>query len=67
MPRKKQLAFDAVLDGVRVRMYITRNEWWAVYNDDDVDDPEANVMCYPKIGTADAWAHQARKEYRASD
>lgn len=64
MPSQRQPKFDGVLDGVRVRIYATRSEYEAVYNDDDVMDPEADVMLYPKLGDAEAWARQARLEYK---
>ncbi len=62
---KRQAKFDQVIDGVRVRIYATRSEYEAVFNDDEVDDPQAQVLCYPKMGGADTWARQARLEYRS--
>lgn len=55
---------DEVIDGVRVRVFATRSEYEVIYNDDDIEDPEANVMVYPKIGQPDAWARQGRLEYK---
>ena len=61
-PRKPKL--DEVIKGVRVRVYATRSEYEVVFNDDDVDDPEAQVLCYPKMaGGPNVWAHQGRAEY----
>lgn len=64
MPSPRRPKFDGVLNGVRVRIYATRSEYEAVYNDDDVADPNANVRVYPKMGAPDAWAAQARLEYQ---
>lgn len=61
---KKQPKFDDVIDGVRVRVYATRQEFEVIYNDDDIEDSAAQVRCYPKIGPADAWAHQGRLDYK---
>jgi hypothetical protein len=59
--RKPKL--DEVIKGVRVRVYATRSEYEVVFNDDDVDDPAAQVLCYPKTAGPNAWAHQGRAEY----
>jgi hypothetical protein len=59
--RKPKL--DEVIKGVRVRVYATRSEYEVVFNDDDVDDTSAQVLCYPKMGGLNVWAHQARAEY----
>lgn len=67
MATKKKPKYDEVLDGVRVRVYATRAGYEIVYNDDDIDDPNANVMIYPKVGPAEAWATQGRLEYVAPD
>ena len=55
--------FDEVLDGVRVRVFSTRSEFEVVFNDDDIDDPSAQVLCYPKFLGVNTSAHQARLEY----
>ncbi len=55
--------FDEVIDEVRVRVFATRSEYEAVFNDDDIDNPSAQVLCYPKLGGPDVWAQQARLEY----
>ena len=55
--------FDEVLDGVRVRVFSTRSEFEVVFNDDDIDDPIAQVLCYPKFFGVNTSAHQARLEY----
>ena len=57
--------FDEVIDGVRVRVFAARTEYEVVFGDTDVSDPEAEVFCYPKVGTADVWARQARLEFGA--
>lgn len=59
---KRQPKFDGEIDGVRVRVYATRTEYEVIFNDDDIADKGAKVLCYPKIGTAEAWAHQGRLE-----
>ncbi len=56
-----------MLDGVRVRVYSTRTEYEVIFNDDDIADPNAQVMCYPKFGTVNAWAHQGRADYTPED
>jgi hypothetical protein len=56
--------FDEVIKGVRVRVYATRSEYEVVFNDDDVDDPNVLVWCYPKMGPPNIWADQARLEYK---
>jgi hypothetical protein len=61
---KRQPKFDEVINGVRVRVYATRSEYEVVFNDDDVDDLTAQVLCYPKMGDVDTWAHQGRAEYK---
>lgn len=64
---KRTPKYDGTIDGVRVRIYATHTDYEAVFNDDDPDDPEANVLCYPKMGdpteAPTVWAHQARLEY----
>lgn len=55
--------FDDVLDGVRVRVYATRTEYEVIFADGDIDDPAAEVFCYPKIGGADGAARLGRREY----
>lgn len=59
---RKKPKFDDVIDGTRVRVYATRIEYEVVFDDDELDDPDAEVLVYPKIGTPDAWAHQGRLE-----
>jgi hypothetical protein len=54
---------DEVINGVRVRVYATRSEYEVVFNDDDVDDPTAQVLCYPKFLGLITTAHQGRAEY----
>lgn len=55
---KRQPKVDEVIEGTRVRVYATRSEFEVLVGDGDIADPEAPVWCYPKIGTADAWARQ---------
>lgn len=57
--------FDEVLDGVRVRVFATRSEFEVLCGEEDIDDPAAFVWCYPKVGPPDAWAAQARLQYRS--
>lgn len=57
--------FDEVLDGVRVRVYSTRSEFEVLVGDGAIDDADAFVWCYPKVGTPDAWAAQARLQFRS--
>lgn len=61
---KRQPKVDRIIDGVRVRIYASRSDYEAVFNDDDIDDPAAQVLLYPKAGSADVWADQARIEYK---
>jgi hypothetical protein len=60
----RQSKYVAVLDGVRVRVYATRTEYEVVFNDDGVDDMSARVLCYPKTGGTEPWAHQGRAGYK---
>ncbi len=55
--------FDQVLEGIRVRVYATKDEYEVIFNNDDIDDMAADVRCYPKMGGPEAWAHQGRLEY----
>lgn len=64
---KKQPKFDGIIRDVRVRVYATRDAYEVVFNDDDYEDPNANVLCYPKLGAPDAWAAQGRMEYEPAD
>lgn len=59
--------FDAILDGIRVRVFATRTEYEVVFKDDDIADPAAQVLCYPKVGEPSIWARQGRAEYVADD
>lgn len=61
MPRKPK--FDEVLEGIRVRVYATRSEYEVIFNDDDIEDQGAQVICYPKSGPVENWANLARREY----
>lgn len=55
---KKKPVLDEVRDGVRVRVYSTRGGYEVIFNDDDIEDMKAEVLCYPKVGTPDVWASQ---------
>ena len=59
--RKSKL--DEVINGIRVRVYATRSEYEVVFNDDDVHDLNAQVLCYPRVGGPEPWARQGRLEY----
>lgn len=48
MPAKRKPRLDQVFDGVRVRVYGTRSEWEVIFDDDDIGNPDANVLVYPK-------------------
>lgn len=63
---KRPTKFDEVLDGVRVRVYATRSEYEVVFNDDDIGDPNAYVMVYPKIGLPRDWAEQGLVQHETS-
>lgn len=65
MARKKQPKHEETIDGVRVRVYATRSEYEALIGDGEIDDPEAHVLCYPKVGAPADWAHQAVLDSRA--
>lgn len=56
--------FDEVIDGIRVRVFATRTEYEVIFNDDDIDNADSNVMLYPKVGLPSVWAHQGRAEYK---
>lgn len=62
--RKPKL--DTIIRGTRVRVYASRSEYEVVFGNDDVADPDAYVMCYPKIGDAFAWADQGVLDYQRS-
>lgn len=57
---KRQPKFDEVIRGVRVRVYATRTVYEVIFDDDDISDPDADVICYPKIGLPSDWAQQGR-------
>ena len=61
---KRQPKFEQEIDGVRVRVYATRSEYEVIFHDGDIDDPAANVLCYPKFLGIIGAAHQGRTEYR---
>jgi hypothetical protein len=60
--RKRKPKLDEVVDGVRVRVYATRTEYEVIFDDDDIDDPNADVMLYPKLGEPATWARQGLAE-----
>lgn len=60
----RQAKFDQVIDGVRVRVYATRSEYEVIFNDDDIADPAAQVLCYPKAFGIGVSARQGRLEYQ---
>jgi hypothetical protein len=62
---KRQPKFDEVLNGTRVRVYATRSEYEVLIGDGMIEDPEADVWCYPKLGIPSTWAAQALAEYQA--
>lgn len=62
---KKQPKFDGVIDDVRVRVYAVGRTYEVIFNDDDIEDQGAQVLVYPKLGDAEAWAHQGRLEMKA--
>lgn len=51
--------WEGEIRGRKVRIYATRSEYWAILDDDDITDPNANVRCYPKVGAPGIWAEQA--------
>lgn len=59
MTTKRQPKVDTTFEGVRVRVYATRSEYECLIGEGEIDDPEAHVMIYPKVGGPEAWAHQA--------
>lgn len=67
MPSKRQPKHDEIIDGVRVRVYATRSEYEVLVGDGDIDDPSAEVWAFPKFGTPDAWAHQARLNHNHAE
>jgi hypothetical protein len=62
MATKRQPKFDDQIDGVRVRVYATRSEYEVIFDDDDIADPNADVLIYPKVGDPAAWARQGLAE-----
>lgn len=64
MASKRKPKLDAMIRGVQVRVYASRSEYEALVGPGDIDDPNAFVMCYPKIGDAFAWADQAALDYQ---
>lgn len=65
MASKRKPKHDDTIDGVRCRVYATRSEYEVIFDDGDIDDPAAEVFCYPKRGDAADWARQARAERKA--
>lgn len=61
-PRPK---IDTTRDGLRVRVYARRSEFEVLIGEGDIADPEAEVWCFPKIGTAEVWVDQAMVNHRA--
>lgn len=59
MATKARPKFDAELRGFRVRVYSRRDCFEAIIGEGDVSDADADVWVFPKVGTADVWAHQA--------
>ena len=59
---KRQPRLDTVIDGTRVRVYATRSEYEVIFGDDDISDPGAEVLCYPKVGFPGMWARQGLAE-----
>jgi hypothetical protein len=59
---KRRPKFDQVIDGVRVRVYATRSEYEVIFEEDDIADPAAAVLCYPKLGWPSDWAKQGLAE-----
>lgn len=64
---KRSPKLDRVIDGVRVRVFTTRTECEVLFGDDDYDDPEANVLVYPKVFGVEGAAAQGRLEYTPDD
>jgi len=60
---KRQPKYDETVRGTRVRVYATRSEYEVLIGDGDVADPDAEVWCYPKVGTPGTWAAQAIAEH----
>ena len=56
--------FDEVIEDVRVRVYSTRSDLEVIFGDGDIDDPEADVWCYPRTLGVHSAAHLARAERR---
>lgn len=59
---KRTPKFDEIIDGTRVRVYATRSEFEVIFDDDAIDNPEAEVLCYPKVGLPSMWAKQGLGE-----
>jgi hypothetical protein len=59
MGSKRRPKLITKVNGIDVRVYATRSDYECLIGDGDIDDPTAEVWVYPKVGTPDAWAHQA--------
>lgn len=64
MPAKRKPRLDQVFDGVRVRVYASRSDLEVIFDDDDIADPNAEVMLYPKVLGALVAARQGLLERR---
>ena len=61
---KRQPKVDQVIRDVRVRVYASRTAYEVIFGNDDIEDMEAEVLLFPKLGTAEIWAAQGRTEYK---
>ncbi len=59
--------FDGSINGRRFRVYATRSGYEVIADDGDIDDPDAEVMVYPKFGGPEMWAHQGALDLRPKE
>lgn len=55
--------YEGEHDGTRVRVFATRTDLEVIYGDADIDDPDADVMVYPKRMGPAAAAMAAVREF----
>lgn len=63
---KRQPKHEATINGIRVRVYASRTEYECLIGDSDISDPNAEVWCFPKVGSFLSWAHQAVMNHLAT-
>ena len=54
-----RVVHEETIDGIRVRVYARRTEYEVLLGEGSINDPQAEVWAFPKVGTPSTWAHQA--------